>query len=68
MSGLLDQAARAAERRAATRRAQLVEALAERLPGARVRVVGETVVVRGRALAERWAADPALRVLMSLLP
>lgn len=68
MSGLVDRARDAAEKRAAMLRGQVQQKLAEALPGVAQRVEGDMIILTGKRLVRRWIASGRLRDLGRWLP
>jgi hypothetical protein len=63
MSGIIDRARDAAEKRADALRGEVSRALVEALPGVSQRVEGDAIVLTGRRLVRRWLSLGALRDL-----
>jgi hypothetical protein len=61
MSGIIDRARDAAEKRADTLRGEVERELAEALPGVSQRIEGDAIVLTGRRLVRRWLSLGALR-------
>ncbi len=60
MSGLIERANRAGERRAELRRREIATE-AEALGGIAVVIEGEQVVLEGRGLLDRWLREASIR-------
>jgi hypothetical protein len=61
MSGVVERARLAAERRADALRGEVGRELAGALPGVSQRVEGDAIVLTGRRLVRRWLSLGALR-------
>lgn len=59
-AALAERMARAGEAAAARARETLAARIADEVPGARVTIEGQAVVVRSRGLARRWWQLPAI--------
>jgi hypothetical protein len=63
MSGIIERARDAAEKRAEALRGEVSQDLAGALPGVSQRVEGDAIVLTGRRLVRRWLLNGALRDL-----
>jgi hypothetical protein len=68
LNGAVERARKAAEVRTNILRARVRARIVAALPGVRVEEQGDSIVLSGRGLVDRWVANDALRDLREVEP